>query len=76
MGVKWVGAMPRVLPQVLHRQSVCLCVQVTSGSKGLRGGSPVGPGYYTNLPSAFDKVLKKPASKIYGETCGHLPHLP
>ncbi|KAL3162146.1 hypothetical protein ABBQ32_009855 [Trebouxia sp. C0010 RCD-2024] len=51
-------------------------VEVTSGSKGLRGGSPVGPGYYTNLPSAFDKVLKKPASKIYGETCGHLPHLP
>ena len=43
-------------------------MQVTSGSKVLQTDSPVGPGYYANLPSAFDSVLKKPASKFYGET--------
>ena len=43
-------------------------MQVTSGSKVLQTDSPVGPGYYANLPSAFDNVLKKPASKFYGET--------
>ena len=30
--------------------------------------SPIGPGYYPNLPTAFDTVLKKPASKVFGET--------
>ena len=44
------------------------CMQVTSSSKVLQKDSPVGPGYYSNLPSAFDSVLKKPASKFYGES--------
>ena len=35
--------------------------------------SPIGPGYYTNLPTAFDNTLKKPSSRIYGKSPIHLP---
>jgi len=39
---------------------------VTSSNKVLQTESPIGPGYYTNLPTAFDNVLKKPASRVFG----------
>ena len=41
-------------------------MQVTSSSKVTQTQSPIGPGSYSNLPTAFDKVLKKPAAKFYG----------
>lgn len=44
-----------------------MVLQVTSSSKVLQPQSPVGPGYYSNLPTAFDGVLKRPAAKFYGE---------
>ena len=41
-------------------------MQVSSSNKVLQTDSPIGPGYYTNLPTAFDNVLKKPASMVFG----------
>ncbi|KAA6422522.1 MAG: hypothetical protein FRX49_07383 [Trebouxia sp. A1-2] len=41
-------------------------VEVSSSNKVVQTESPIGPGYYTNLPTAFDNVLKKPASRVFG----------
>ena len=48
-----------------------MSVQVSSSNKVVQTESPIGPGYYVNLPTAFDNVLKKPASRVFGRS----PHL-
>jgi hypothetical protein len=48
-----------------------MSVQVSSSNKVVQTESPIGPGYYANLPTAFDNLLKKPASRVFGRS----PHL-